>query len=891
MPKTIYLVDASTFIHRSYHAIRNLSTKDGRPTNAVFGFVATMNKLLKERKPEYLAVAYDAKGPSFRKSLYPEYKANRPPMPEDLAAQQEPIRKIVDALGLKSLEIKGLEADDIIAALATQAQEAGFNVIIVSGDKDYYQMLNDRVSMYDPNPKRESAMDMETFKEKFGVTPAQFLDVQGLMGDSTDNIPGVPGVGEKTALKLINEYGSIDNLFRNVEEIKQVKLKDKLIENKDSAYISMDLARLKTDADVGVDIADLKVGEQDSDALLALYQDLEFIRFASELEQQGCGGLGYDDYHLVTTGDELDALIKELSDYKTISVDLETTSLNPMTASIVGISLSGKEQRAFYIPVGHTTLGAKQISWEEASTRLKPLLESETISKVGQNIKYDYIILKRHGVNVHPITGDPMIASYLLEPGAGGHNLDALAMTILGHKTIKYEEVVGSKKIGFDQVPPEAARDYACEDADVTLILAEKLNRRIEEAGLTDLYRNLELPLINVLAEMEMNGVALNTSLLSELSIDLTGRMAEAEKRIYELAGRTFNINSPKQLGQVLFEDLGLPQGKKTKKKSGYSTDVEVLTELAEKHELPAEILNFRSLTKLKSTYVDALSQLINPETGRVHTSFNQAVTATGRLSSSDPNLQNIPIRTEEGRRIREAFIARPGWKILAADYSQVELRVLAHYSGDKGLQDAFISNEDIHTRTASEVFGLMPAMITPDLRREAKAINFGIVYGQQAFGLARQLGIERKKAQDYIDAYFERYSGVKAFIDNTLETARETGFVTTLMGRRRRLPDLNNKNYNARSMAERMAVNTPIQGTAADIIKKAMIDVRLALSETGLRAKMLLQVHDELVFEVPEEELEKTTELVRTRMENVVKLDVPLIVDVSHGDNWSEAH
>lgn len=889
MAKTVYLVDASTFIHRSYHAIRNLSTSDGRPTNAVFGFTATMNKLLRERMPEYMVVAYDAKAPSFRKEIYPEYKANRPPMPEDLAAQQQPIRDIVEALGIRSIEIPGLEADDIIAAMAAKASDSGFEVIIVSSDKDYYQLLADNVSMYDPNPKRETSMTTAGLDEKFGVKPGQFLEAQGLMGDTTDNIPGVPGVGEKTAVKLIKEFDNLENLYDNLEKVKQEKLRQKLADNKDAAYMSRDLARLKSDAEMPISIEEIKVGEPDNENLVEIYKNLEFTRLAAELSKKK--EVVYDDYHLVDTAEALDDLIRELEGVKRLSLDLETTSLQPMKAEIVGVSLAAQPHRAFYIPVGHQTLGAVQLDWEHVSNKLKPILESPQIEKIGQNIKYDYIILKRHGIDIATITDDPMIISYVLYPGAGGHNLDNLSRTYLGHETITYAQATGGKNNPFENISPEAARDYACEDADIALILADRMRPRLKESGLVKLYEEMEMPLIKVLAQMEMNGVNLDVDLLKEISVDLGRKMDESENRIYSLAGRKFNINSPKQLGQVLFEELKLPQGKKTKKKSGYSTDVEVLTDLAEQHELPAEVLNFRSLTKLRSTYVDALIQLINPHTGRVHTSFNQAVTATGRLSSSDPNLQNIPIRTEEGRRIRKAFIPEPGWKIVAADYSQIELRILAHFSRDKGLQDAFVSGEDIHTRTASEVFNLMPAMVTPDIRREAKAINFGIIYGLRAFGLSKQLGIEQKTAQAYIDQYFKRYAGVLDYISTTLEEAKKTGFVTTLMGRRRNLSDLNSKNFQVRTNAERMAVNTTIQGTAADLIKAAMLGIHRKLMEQGFHSRMLLQVHDELVFESPENEIEKLTEMVRREMESVAGLDVPLIVDVNMGDNWAEAH
>jgi DNA polymerase-1 len=889
MTKTIYLVDASAFIHRSYHAIRHLSTKDGRPTNAVYGFLATLNKLLKDKKPEYLAVAYDAKGPGFRHEMFPEYKANRPPMPEDLIAQQEPIRKIVEALGLPSVEINGLEADDLIATLCRKALDDGYQVVIVSADKDFYQLLSDDVAMYDPNPKRESAMDVAALKEKLGLTPGEFLEAQGLMGDSTDNIPGVPGVGEKTAAKLIGEYHNLENLYEHVEDIKQKKLKENLIEYKQSAFLSRDLARLKADADLDIQPDGLTIKEPDVETLKELYRDLEFNRFLADLEP--LVAIEYDDYHLVSDSEALESLVKELAGAKVLSVDLETTSLDPMLAEIVGMSLCAKPGRSFYLPVGHETLGAQQLSWDQLKESLQNILEDANLPKVGQNVKYDYVILRRHGVELGPIHDDPMVASYLIDPGAGGHGLDNLSRTLLGHDPITYTQVTGGKKGLFQDISPEAARDYACEDADLALRLAEVLRETIESEDLVRLYEDLELPLIQVLADMEMNGVGLDTDLLNDLSKEFSINMDRIEKSIHSLAGREFNINSPKQLGEVLFEDLGLTPQKKTRKKSGYSTDVEVLTELALVHDLPAEVLAYRSLSKLKSTYVDALITLINPHTGRVHTSFNQAVTATGRLSSSDPNLQNIPVRTDEGRRIRQAFIPGPGAVILSADYSQIELRILAHYSGDANLQEAFINGDDIHTRTAAEVFGLMPGMVDSNMRREAKAINFGIVYGLGPFGLAKQLGIEQKQAKAYIEQYFKRYSGVKEFIDGTLEEARKTGMVTTMLGRRRRLPELNSKNYQVRSMAERMAVNTPIQGSAADVIKLAMLAVQRRLLKEKRASKMILQVHDELVFEVPHEELDTMYALVKEEMEGVMKLAVPLIVDVSHGSNWAEAH
>lgn len=889
MPRTVYLVDASTFIHRSYHAIRGLATKNGRPTNAVYGFVATLQKLLREKEPSYVGVFYDSKGPSFRRELYEEYKANRPTMPEDLQVQQEPIRKVVEALGLKSWEAEGIEADDLIAAAAMKALEAGDQVVIVSSDKDFYQLLSDRVTMYDPNPQKESSMTPEELKDKYGVSPSGFLEMQGLMGDSTDNIPGVPGVGEKTAAKLISQFETLENLYDRLEEVPGEKLRAKLKEHRDSAFLSRRLAGLRTDLPLALAPENLALDKPDPKKLREIYQDLEFSRFLADLDPVRT--ISYDDYHLIQSEQDLSNLLQELAGISRLSVDLETTSLDPARAEIVGISLCAKPGRSFYLPLGHQNLDARNLELNKTLDLLGQWLENDQIEKIGQNFKYDFLILLRHGVRPGPVGGDPMIASYLLNPGAAGHGLNQLSLDYLNHDPIKYDDVVGRKGRGFEEISPEEAREYACEDADLALRLDDLLREKIEEMGLTALYRNLELPLIEVLAEMEMTGIRLDLELLKDLSTEFELKMQGIEQNIYKLAGREFNINSPKQLGEVLFEDLGLPQGKKTRKKTGYSTDVEVLTELAVNHELPAEVLNYRTLSKLKSTYVDALSELVNPATGRVHTNFNQAVAATGRLSSSDPNLQNIPIRTEEGRRLREAFITDSGWKILAADYSQIELRILAHYSRDDVLQDAFRRSEDIHTRTAAEVFGVMPGLVDSRMRREAKTINFGIVYGQQAFGLAKQLGIEKKQAQEYIDNYFERYSGVKEYMDETIAQARQNGYVTTLLGRRRPLPEINAKNYQTRSMAERMAINTPIQGTAADLIKKAMIEVRKSLQEAGFKTRMLLQVHDELVFEAPENEAERAAELIRRAMENVFVLDVPLVVDIALGNNWAEAH
>jgi len=810
-------------------------------------------------------------------------------MPQELIQQQDYIRRITDAFKLPRLETTGLEADDLIATLATQAQAQGVEVVIVAADKDFYQILSEGVTMYDPNPKREGYMSMESLKERFGVTPSGFLEAQGLMGDTTDNYSGIPGVGEKTAIKLIQEYGTLDNIYENLDNVKQASLKKKLIEHKEEAYLARDLAHLKTDADLKLTLDEMRITEPDVEELRRLYKELDFTRFLADLEPEKT--ISYDDYHLVDTEAKLASLTEEIKNIERLSVDLETTSTDPMRAGIVGMSLAAKPHRAFYIPMAHQSPEASQLPLDIVFKALGPILESEKVLKVGQNIKYDYIVFRRHGIELRPIGDDSMIASYLLDPGERQHNLDRISRTYLYHNPISYLDVVGDKKIGFETVSPDAARDYACEDADLALILSNILRSKLRENTLLDLYEEVELPLIEVLAEMEMNGVKLDVGPLQDLSRELAERAGRSEARIYELAGREFNINSPKQVGEILFEDLKLPQGKKTKKKTGYSTDEEVLTKLAEVHPLPAQILSYRMLVKLRSTYADALPQLINPKTGRVHTSYNQAGTATGRLSSSDPNLQNIPIRTEEGLRIRAAFVPEPGSLILAADYSQIELRVLAHCSAAEGLLAAFSSGEDIHTRTAAEIFNVFPDMVTSEMRRDAKAINFGIIYGKRAFGLAKDLGIERRKAQAYIDQYFARYSGIKDFIDKTIEQAKIDGYVSTLFNRKRRLPNIKSRNSVTRAAAERMAINTLLQGTAADIIKKAMIAVHRTIKETNFPAKLIMQVHDELVFEVAEESVEELSDLVRREMEGAVRLKVPLLVDISFGSSWAEAH
>ncbi len=889
MARTVYLVDASLYIYRSYHAIRNLSMSSGQPTNAVLGFVSTISKLIREKKPEYMALAFDSKGPTFRHEIYPDYKANRPPMPEDLISQQEYIRRAVAGFNLARLEIQGIEADDIIASAARQARKQGFEVVIVGGDKDLFQLLAEGVSIYDPKPKGDNYVTEESFRERFGISPSGFLEAQGLMGDATDNYSGVPGVGEKTALKLIQEFETLENIFENLERVKQKNLRRKLEEHKESAFLARRLAHLKTDTELDLNFEELKVAGPDIEALRSLYRELELNRLLSNLESLKT--ISYEDYHLVDTDEKLAELVSELDGVKKLSIDLETTSTDPMRAEIVGFSFSARPHRAFYVPVAHQDPAAPQLPLKKALETFKPILESKKVVKAGQNIKYDYIILRRNGLTMSPLGDDSMLASYLLDPSNRVHSLERISAAYLSHDPITYDQVVGDKKAGFDSISPEAAKEYACEDADLALMLAETLRPKLAERGLLKLYEEMELPLIEVLAEMEMNGVKLDLDQLQKLSVELAGRALTAEAKIYDLAGKEFNINSPKQLGEVLFEDLGLPQGKKTRKKTGYSTDVAVMTELAEIHPLPNEVLTYRSLVKLRSTYLESLPKLIHPETGRVHTSYNQTGTATGRLSSSNPNLQNIPIRTEEGRRIRAGFVPEEGDLILSADYSQIELRILAHFSEAEGLLSAFSSGQDIHTRTASEIFNVFPDMVDSRMRREAKAINFGIIYGMGAFRLAKELGIERKKAQEYIDEYFNRYEGVKTYLEKTVEQARSLGYVTTLYNRRRYIPELKSGNRNVRANAERMAVNTPLQGSAADIIKMAMLDVHRALKKEKFPAKMIMQVHDELVFEVNKDYADQLTDLVREKMEGVISLKVPLKVDVSYGPSWAEAH
>lgn len=891
LPKKIFLIDGSAFLYRAFHAIRSLNRSDGHPTNATFGFTRILLKLLKDNAPEYAMVMFDVKGPTFRHKLYEKYKANRPPMPEELAVQIPDIKKMISALNIPIVEKQGFEADDLVGTFARIAQENDFEVTMVTGDKDFIQLISDRCSLWDP--MKDTITDRKKVNKEMGIEPVQFIDVLGLAGDSADNIPGVAGIGPKTAIKLISEYGSIDAVYENLDHLKsKKKLHENLSNSHDIVKLSRELATIDTHVVVKGAIEDFKLKPFDTKKAFALFRELEFKTLAAEFAQSA--DKSEKLYKLITTQKEIEKLAHVLENKEVFAIDTETTSKNPMQAQLVGISFSYQENSGFYIPVGHTFPGDIEQPDKESIIRIfKPLLENPEIKKVGQNIKYDMIVLQRYGMPVKGVAFDTMIASYLLNPSRRGHSLDAIAMNLFGYKTISYTEVAGKGKnqVGFNQVPIDQAVNYACEDADLTFMAYETFKKQIKDNDLETLMQDIEVPLITVLADMEMAGIKIDTSFLELLSKTFSKELEALKEQIYDLAGERFNINSSQQLGAILFEKLKLKVIKKTKKRTGYSTDVEVLTKLAKDHELPEKLLRYRTLGKLKSTYVDALTQLTHPETGRIHTSFNQTITVTGRLSSSNPNLQNIPIRKPEGKKIRKAFIPRENHILISADYSQIELRILAHCAEDEILIEAFQNNEDIHTRTALEVFQVLPEFVTGELRSQAKAINFGIVYGMSGFRLANDLNISRKMANAYIDNYFKRYAGVKRFIDNTIEETKKTGEVQTIFGRKRRLDDINSSNANVRNFAQRAAVNTPIQGSAADLIKMAMIQMAAAIEKQELKSRMLLSVHDEIIFETPFEEKEQLIELATTVMEQVHPLKVPLKVNFGVGENWAIAH
>jgi len=886
--ETLCLIDGSSYIFRAYFGVRqNLSTSKGLPTNALYGFVTMLQKVVRDECPDYLTVTFDSKEKTFRHEMYADYKANRESPPEDLQKQFPYFERLVAAHNIHSIRVPGVEADDIIGTLTRQGQQAGLKVVIVSSDKDMMQLIEPDVEMLDT--MKNKRFGKKEVVEKFGVGPDKVIEVMGLMGDSSDNIPGVKGVGPKTAAELIQKFGSIEGLYRRIDEVDKKKLKEKLETDRENAELSRKLVTIDTDVAVDCSISDLKAMEVNNTALTKIFTELEFSSLIPNQEKKPVQAQHV--YQTILTEQAFDELLGDLSSAQEFALDMETTSLHPVEAESVGISFSFKENEACYIPLTHRYLGVpEQLDKEMVFQKLKPILENPKIGKIGHNIKYDLIVLLSEGVHLKGISFDTMLASYVLDPARRGHGMDALALELLGHRTITYKEVAGTgaKQIGFDEVEIERATEYAAEDSDITWRLYRNLKPKLTD-DLLELYNKMELPLLDVLAEMEVDGVFVDKQHLADLSKKIEKELRIYERKIYQIADEEFNINSPKQLAVILFEKLKLPVIKKTK--TGYSTDVSVLEELAGQHELPENILAFRQLGKLKSTYVDALPLAIDKKTGRVHTSFNQTVAATGRLSSSDPNLQNIPIRTDMGKEIRKAFIAEGKDKLLSADYSQIELRILAHLSEDETLISAFRKGEDIHSRTAAEIFKTSLDNVDQDSRRMAKAVNFGIIYGLSAFGLSRQLKISMKEARTFIDQYFELYPRIKIYMDSAIAEARERGYTTTIMNRKRALPDIHSKNKQVRQSAERIAINSPIQGSAADLIKVAMINLSRQLKKRKLQSKMILQVHDELVFECPPGEKEEMQTLVKKEMEGVYKFSVPIIVDMGWGDNWNEAH
>ena len=890
--KTLYLIDGSSYIFRAFFGVRQqLSTSKGFPTNALYGFINMLQKVIREEKPDYLVVAFDSPDKTFRHKIFPNYKANRDAPPEELSRQFPYFEPLVTAYGLSSIRRPGFEADDIIGTLAIKGKQKGLEIVIVSGDKDMMQLISPHIYMLD-TMKNKKFMDKEVV-EKFGVQADKVVEVMGLMGDSSDHIPGVTGVGPKTAAELIRKFGSIEALYKRIDEVEKKNVKEKLERDKENAFMSRELVSIDTEMDLEFNSDLMKLGKMNSAKLKKMFEEFEFVSFLEGMQDGTANSLKIDrsEYKTILTEKSFNDLIESLAKKKSFAFDVETTSKRPVWARLVGISFSFEDGNAFYLPLAHRYLGVpEQLEFKAVREKLKPILEDKSIKKCGHNIKYDLIVMSNEGIALDGVDFDTMIASYILNPSSRGHGLDALTMEYFGHKNLTYKEMTGtgSKEIGFDEVEVDRATEYAAEDSDMTWRLKGKLQPQLKDSTLK-LYKEIELPLLEVLAEIELNGVYVDRKHLKELSSKIDKQLLHLEKDIYVLADEEFNINSPKQLSVILFEKLKLPVVKKTK--TGYSTDVSVLEQLAVEHKLPEQVLSYRQLAKLKSTYVDALPGEIFKNTGRVHTSFNQTVAATGRLSSSNPNLQNIPIRSDMGKEIRKAFTAEGDNMLLSADYSQIELRILAHLSKDKALKNAFDKGEDVHARTAADIFGSSLEQVDRNSRRMAKAVNFGIIYGLSAFGLSRQLKISRKDAQDFIGQYFSLYSNVKDFMDNTIAEARECGYTLTMFNRRRYLPDLKSDNRQVRESAERIAINSPIQGSAADLIKVAMIRLSRNLKKIKLNSKMILQVHDELLFECPVQEKKEIESLVRKEMEGACTLSVPLVVDIGWGKNWNEAH
>lgn len=910
---TMVLVDGSYYLFRAYHAIRDLTNSKGEPSGAIYGVINMIQKHLTEGGPDYFAVVFDAKGKTFRSDLYKEYKANRPPMPDDLRAQIEPLHNLIRGLGIPLIMIDGVEADDVIATLSRQAANNNIKTIVSTGDKDLAQMVTDKIHLI--NTMSNTYFDPDGVQEKYGVPPEKIIDYLALMGDTADNVPGVPKVGPKTAVKWIDQFGSLDEIMNRADEIKG-KVGENLREFLPQLPLSRELVTLKYDVELDLTPEDLVITDPDISTLRKIYSYWNFRTWLAQLDESEDEAVDYEEeetsededaeegvepvtngeknYETILTEAQLNNWIEKLNNADLISIDTETTSLDYMQARIVGLSFAVTENNAAYLPLQHDYPDApEQLPFQETLEKLKPIIEDENKKKIGQNLKYDMEVFANHGITLRGVAHDTMLQSYVVNSTSGRHDMDTLASTLLNIETIHYEDVAGkgAKQISFNEVAIEDAAPYAAEDADIVLKLHRVLSSDLEkQKQLQQVYNNIEMPLMPVLARIERNGVVIDSDMLLQQSHELLSRMQEIEMEAHDLAGETFNIGSPKQIQTILYEKMDLPVLAKTPKGQP-STAESVLQELAEDYSLPKLILEHRSVSKLRSTYTEKLPQMINPDTGRVHTSYHQAVAATGRLSSSSPNLQNIPIRTAEGRKIRLAFVAPEGYTMVAADYSQIELRIMAHLSGDESLLDAFEKGLDIHKTTAAEVFSTNIDDVTNDQRRAAKAINFGLIYGMSAFGLAKQLGIARGEAKEYIDLYFSRYPSVKAYMDDTREKAKQDGFVETVFQRRLYLPEINARNAARRQYAERTAINAPMQGTAADIIKLAMINIDNWLQQTNFDAKMIMQVHDELVFEVATEKLGEFISEVDTRMSENEKLNVPLVVDIGQGSNWDEAH
>lgn len=888
----LVLVDGSSYLYRAFHALPNLANSAGQPTGAIYGVINMVRKLLADHEPQYVGIVFDAKGKTFRHELYEDYKANRPPMPEELRSQVSYLRELIQALGVPLISIEGVEADDVIATLAKHARKSGLRTLVSTGDKDLAQIVNDEVELVDT--MQDKRLDTDGVEEKFGIRPERMVDYLALVGDASDNIPGVPKVGPKTAVKWLSQFGSLDELMQQADQVAG-KVGENLRSCLDQLPLSRELATVRTNVDVGKAPDALIRGREDTAGLKKLFTELEFSSWLDDLTADEPSGSGPPvKYHVVFTEKDLDGWVEDLRHADLIAFDTETTSLEPIDARLVGLSFSVADGEGAYVPCGHDYPGAPdQLSLDTVLVKLKPILEDENIPKLGQNLKYDHGVLANYDIELSGIRFDTMLESYVLDSSVRRHDLDTLALKHLGRKTISFEQIAGKGKnqLSFNEIEIEKAAPYAAEDSEVAFALHESMWPRLEkEPRLARLFSLIEMPLVPVLSRIERNGVRVDAKLLAAQSGELTRGIAELQNRANELAGAPFNIASPKQIQEILYDRLELPVLSKTPKGQP-STAESVLQELAADYELPEIILAHRGLSKLKSTYTDKLTDMINPGTGRVHTSYHQAVAATGRLSSSEPNLQNIPVRTPEGRRIREAFVPEAGYRLLSADYSQIELRIMAHLSQDEGLLTAFAHDADVHRTTAAEVFAVDSDQVTSDQRRHAKAINFGLIYGMSAFGLAKQLKIERSDAQEYINVYFARYPGVKRFMDETRELARERGYVETVYGRRLYLPEIRSSNHARRQYAERTAINAPMQGTAADVIKMAMLAVDDWLREDAPDIRMIMQVHDELVFEIPEDRVQVAIDRIRDLMSGVAKLSVPLTVEAGTGSNWAETH